>query len=259
MPGAHLLSTPLPMRPLLPALLLLTATTLQQATAQDGPERRRRHYDGNARPYYRGPVHLTLGAGAGFYSGDLTSGLGEQFVGPSLSAGVLYKVRPHWLVGGEASYIKLGAKDQLPERNLAFRGRNGAAVAFLRFEPLRDEGAYADPRRPAALVKPYLKAGAGFLIYSPKAYNGTMRPDDNTVFLGAERNDYPATALVAPVGAGVTLRLTSQLNASLEGTYSFTTTDQLDDISPASGRSTSSRNDGYGQLELKLEYAPWRR
>lgn len=259
MPGAHLPSDRVIIRPLLPALLLTLAST-QLATAQDGgPERRRRHYDGNARPYYRGPVRLTLGGGVGLYSGDLTSGLSEQLVGPSFSAGLLYKVRPHWLVGGEFSYVQLGAKDQLPERNLAFRTKAGSGVVLFRFEPLRDEGAFADPRKPAALIKPYLKAGVGFLLYSPKAYNGTLRPDDNTTFLPSERNDYPAMALVAPVGLGLTLRLTPKLNASIEGSYSFISTDQLDDISPAGGRSTSDRNDGYGQVELKLEYAPWRR
>ncbi|SNR52343.1 MULTISPECIES: hypothetical protein [Hymenobacter] len=244
-------------RPLLPAFLLLSFAATQRADAQDF-QRRHRHYDGNARPYYRGPVRFTLGLGATYYNGDLTSRLGDQFIGPSASLGVLYKVRPHWLVGGEATYFQVGAKDYLPERGLAFRGRNGAGTAFLRWEPLHDEGAYADPRRPAALVKPYLKAGFGFLLYSPESYRGTMRPDDNTPFLTPERNDYPALNITVPVGIGVTLRLTPKLNASLEGSYNFTSTDQLDDISPASGRSTSALNDNYGLLELKLEYAPWR-
>jgi hypothetical protein len=156
------------LRPLLPALLLFSVAVTQQATAQDGgPERRRRHYDSQARPYFRGPVRFTLGLGAGLYSGDLTSSLSDQFVGPSVSAGLLYKVRPHWLIGGEATYFELGAKDHLPERNLAFRGRNGSGVAFLRWEPFRDEAAYADPRSPAALVKPYLKAGA-FCCITPR-------------------------------------------------------------------------------------------
>lgn len=245
-------------RALLPACLLLSLVTAHRATAQEGPERRRRHYASDARPYYRGPVHFTLGLGATFYNGDLTSSLGDQFIGPSASLGVLYRFRPHWLVGGEATYFQLGAKDYLPERGLAFRSRNGSGTAFLRWEPLRDEGSYADPRRPAALVKPYLKAGFGFLLYSPKAYRGTTRPDDNTFFLGPERNDYPALTVTVPVGVGVTLRLTPKLNASIEGSYHFTPTDQLDDISPVGNRSSSSLNDGYGLLELKLEYAPWR-
>ena len=240
-------------------LLLAGAAGFTTATAQLRPERRTRHYDAQARPYYRGPVRFTAGAGVGLYNGDLTNGLSGQLPGPSFSLGGLYAWRPHWMVGAEATYFQLGAKDYLPERGLAFRGRNGQGTVFLRFEPLHDEGEYATPRRPAAFFKPYLKLGVGLTLYNPKAYYGTTRLEDGTPILPQERNDYPALALVAPVGVGLTARLTARLNATLEGAYYFTTTDQLDDISPASGRSLSSLNDGYGLIELKVEYAPWGR
>lgn len=229
------------------------------ATAQDGPERRRRYYSNQARAYYRGPVRFTAGAGAAFYNGDIAGNLANNFPGPSASLGVLYLLRPRLVVGGEATYFQVGAKDQLPERGLAFRGRNVTGVTFLRFELLRDESQFATPKRPPALIKPYVKAGAGFLLYSPKAYRGTLRPNDQTNYLEPERNDYPALGLVAPVGFGVVFRLTPQLNATAEAAYYFTTTDQLDDISPVSGRSVSGLNDGYGLAEIKLEYAPWGR
>lgn len=248
-------------------MLLLSVATAHSAQAQDsGPERRRRHYDGQARAFYRGPVRFTLGGGVGYYNGDLTSSLGDQFIGPSFTGGIQYQTHPHWQVGGEVSYVRLGAKDYLPERNLAFQSHNVAGIAFVRWEPLHDEGAYAAPRKPAALIKPYLKAGAGLLLYSPKAFQGNVRPSGNFTpdYLEPERNDYPALALTLPVGIGFTVRLTPKLGASLEGSYSFTTTDQLDDISPSgvtssSPRSSSALNDGFGQLELKLEYAPWGR
>ena len=249
-------------RSLLPALLFVSVASAHVAVAQgDGPERRRRHYDGQARAYYRGPVRFTLGGGVGYYNGDLTGSLANQFLGPSLTGGLQYQVHPHWQVGGEVSYIKLGAKDYLTSRGLAFQGKNLAGITFVRWEPLHDEGVYASPRKPAAIFKPYLKAGAGFVLYSPQAFYGTARPSGNFTpeYLSAERNDYPALALAFPVGIGFTVRLTPKLGASLEGSYSFTTTDQLDDISPVSGRSSSSLKDGYGQLELKLEYAPWAR
>ncbi len=249
-------------------MLLLTAAATHSALAQSvGPERRQRHYDHQGRLYYKGPLRFTLGGGVGYYNGDLTSRLGDQFLGPSLSAGLLYQFHPHWQVGGELSYLQLGAKDYLPGRGLAFQGKNGLAAAFVRWEPLTDPGAYSLPAGQSALIKPYLKLGVGMALYSPKAYRGTERPSGNTTpnYLEPERYDYPAVALTLPVGVGLTVRLTSRLNASLEGSYSLTTTDQLDDISTVpspdsnTGRSASSLNDNYGQLELKLEYAPWAR
>ncbi|GAB3231729.1 hypothetical protein GCM10027346_18410 [Hymenobacter seoulensis] len=245
----------------MPLLFFSVAAAHSVAAQNSGPERRRRHYDGQARAYYRGPVRFTLGGGIGLYSGDLTSSLGDQFIGPSLSAGVLYQLHPHWQVGGEGSYIRLGAKDYLTSRGLAFQGTNFAGISYVRWEPFHDAGAYAASRRNASLVKPYVKAGVGLLLYNPKAFRGTTRPSGNSTpeYLGAERNDYPALAGILPVGVGFTVKLTSQLNAGLEGSYTFTTTDQLDDISPVSGRSSSGKNDGYGQVELKLEYAPWAR
>ncbi|WP_092739716.1 outer membrane beta-barrel protein [Hymenobacter psychrophilus] len=253
------------LRSFLPAAaLLLTAAATHSAVAQSadpGPERRPRHYDRQGRLYYRGPMRFTLGGGVGYYNGDLTSSLADQFLGPSLSAGMLYQFHPHWQVGGEVSYLQLGAKDYLPERDLAFQGKNGVGTAFVRWEPLRDPGAYSLPAGQSSIIKPYLKLGVGLALYSPKSYKGTERPGGNftPAYLEPERFDYPALALVLPVGVGVTVRLTSRLNATIEGSYSLTTTDQLDDISPALGRSSSSLNDNYGQLELKLEYAPWAR
>ena len=131
-----------------------------------------------------------------------------------------------------------------------------SGVTFLRFELLGDESPYANPRRAAALIKPYVKAGFGFLMFNPKTYRGTLRPDNRTAFLTPERNDYPALTTTAPVGAGVVVRLMPRLNATLEATYHFTTTDHLDDVS---FRGNAKEDDGYGIAELKLEYAPWGR
>lgn len=226
------------------------------AVGQDGPERRRKHYDGQARAYYRGPVRFTAGGGAAYYSGDLGSSLSDNLLGGSFSLGLVYLLRPHWVIGAEGTYFQLGAKDQLPERGLAFQSRNVSGVTFLRYELLHDEGEYANRKGAAALVKPYLKAGAGLALYNPKAYYGIDRPTEQTVYLNRERNDYPALAVVAPVGLGVEVRLSRKLSATVEGAYYFTTTDHLDDISQ---RANPSQNDGYGLLELKLEYSPWGR
>ena len=242
--------------PVLASALALALLFAHAATAQEAAERRTRHYNAQARPYYRGPVRFTLGGGVALYNGDLAENLSNNFPGPSISLGALYLVRPHLVVGGEFTYFQVGAKDQSPERGLAFRSRNESLVGFVRYELLRDESEFAGARKPAALVKPYLKAGAGFLLYNPKAYLGNQRPTATTAFLAPEVNDYPAMALVAPVGLGLVFRLTPKLNATAEAAYYFTTTDRLDDVSR---RGNSSLKDGYGLVELKLEYAPFGR
>lgn len=226
--------------------------------AQDGPERRRRYYSASARAYYRGPVRFTVGGGAGFYYGDLAGSLSDNFPGPSFSLGVLYLVRPRLILGAEGTYFQLGAKDQLPApvRGLAFRSRNVGGTTFLRFELLKDESEYASPKGSGTFINPYLKAGVGLLLFDPKSYYGTTRPESTTSFERPERNDYPAVTFTAPVGLGITFRLTPQLNATAEAAYYFTTSDHLDDVS---ARGNPAQNDGYGLAELKLEYAPWGR
>lgn len=243
--------------------LLVTSLALglgvaHTVAAQDGPERRRRYYSASARAYYRGPVRFTAGAGAGFYYGDLTGSFSDNFPGPSFSLGILYLVRPRVILGAEGSYFQLGAKDQLaaPIRGLAFRSRNVSGTTFLRFELLKDESEFASPKGPGALINPYLKAGVGLLLFDPKTYYGTTRPVAATSFERPERNDYPAVTFTAPVGLGLTFRLTPKLSATAEAAYYFTTTDFLDDVS---ARGNAAQNDGYGLAELKLEYAPWAR
>lgn len=233
----------------LSSLLFWSFLSSYTAAAQ-GPGQQRRFFNSQARPYYRGPVSLTVGGGVALYTGDL-GGISQNLPGPSLSLGLLYVLRPHWLIGGEGTLLQLGATDQLPERNIAFRTRGAMATTFLRYELLRDESRFAAPRGPAALIKPYLKAGAGFLIFDPATYLGPGRLAGQPI-LAPESVAYPEVALVAPVGGGLTFRLSPSFSASAEAAYYFTTTDLLDDVS---ARGNPNKKDGYGTVELKIEYA----
>ncbi|WP_133271368.1 hypothetical protein [Hymenobacter radiodurans] len=133
---------------LLSSLLFWSLASSYIAAAQ-GPGQRRRYFSSQARPYYRGPFRVTVGGGVALYTGDLGK-WSQNLPGPSVSVGGLYLLRPRLLVGGEVSYFQIGATDQLPERNLAFRGRNGSLTTFLRYELFGDESQFASPagRRP---------------------------------------------------------------------------------------------------------------
>lgn len=217
-------------------------------------QRQVRRYNSEGRPYYRGPLRLTLGGGTGLYNGDLGNSPGNSFLGPALSLGVLHRLTPRLHVGSEFSYVELGARDRLPERNLAFVSTNGLGTVFLRFDLLPDESMFAGSTAEAPTFQVYVQGGAGLLLYNPQAYTGTERAKEFTSFLPPERNDYAALAGVAPLGAGFGVRLTRQLRAGLEATYYFTTTDYLDDLNIRLGEA-SANNDGFGTLMLKLEYS----
>jgi hypothetical protein len=241
--------------------VLLGASLLGSRTAQAQHSRQRRHFNSQGRPYYRGPLRVTLAGGTAFYNGDL-GGLGQNFLGPALSAGVLYRLRPHLLIGSEFSYLQLGAMDKLTERGLAFRSTNGMGTVLLRFDLLPDESAFSSAGSDPAPFQVYLQAGAGLLLYNPQAYMGTTRPSTGTRYLPSEREEfptqpgattvYPAMAGVAPVGGGFSVRLNDALQLGLEGNYYFTTSDHLDDVSL---RGNPDQKDGFGTVLLKLDWA----
>lgn len=213
-----------------------------------------RHYNTQGRPYFRGPLHVTLGGGTGLYNGDLGNSPADNFFGPGLSLGVLYRLSPHLHIGSELTYLELGARDKAKERGLAFTSTNGLGTVLLRFDLLPDESIFASSMAEAPTFQVYVQGGAGLLLYNPQAYVGTARATTGTSFLAPERNDYPALAGVAPVGGGFSVRFTDQLRACFEGSYYFTTTDQLDDASLRLGGASRSR-DGFGTVMLKLDYS----
>ncbi len=213
-----------------------------------------RHYNRQGRAYYRGPLHVTLGGGTAFYNGDLGNSPANDFLGPALSLGVLYRLTPHLHLGSEFSYVEMGAHDKAKDRNLAFTSSNGLGTVFFRFDLLPDESVFAASAAESPIFQLYVQGGAGLLLYNPQSYIGTERATKNTPFLAPERNDYPALAGVAPVGGGFSVRFTGQLRAALEANYYFTTTDQLDDASRRLGGASVSK-DGFATVMLKLDYS----
>ena len=234
-------------------LLATSALAVRPAAAQH--RRQVRHYNSQGRPYYQGPLHITLAGGTGFYDGSLGKSPGDNFFGVAGSLGVLYRLTPHLHLGSEFSYVPLGARDHLPERGLAFTGRNGLGTVFLRYDLLADESVFAASNGGPPIFQLYVQGGASLLLYDPQSYLGTNQANSSTAFFAPERNDYPALAGAFPIGAGFSVHLFDRWRAGLEGNYYFTTTNQLDDISNKRLGGASKSNDGFGTLMLKLDYS----
>ena len=230
-----------------------SALAARPAAAQH--QRQVRHYNSQRRPYYQGPLHVTLAGGTGFYDGDLGNSFSDNFFGVAGSLGVLYRLTPHLHLGSEFSYVPLSARDHLRERGLAFTSRNGLGTVFLRYDLLSDESVFAASTGEPPVLQVYVQGGVGLLLYDPQSYPGTSRASKNTGFFAPERNDYPALAGAFPIGAGFSVHLFDRWRAGLEGNYYFTTTDQLDDISNKRLGGASANRDGFGTLMLKLDYS----
>ncbi len=233
----------------------LVAGTLGSHPAQAQHQWQDRHYNHQGRPYFRGPLHVTLGGGTAFYNGDLGNSPGNNFLGPAVGVGVLYRLTPHLHLGSGFAYSEMGARDKAKERGLAFTSSNALGTVFFRFDLLPDESVFAASVAEAPMFQVFVQGGAGLLLYNPHSYLGTERATNGTNYLTTERNDYPALAGLFPVGGGFGVRLTERLRANLEGNYYFTTTDQLDDVSNLRLGGASDSNDGFATLVLKLDYA----
>jgi len=229
-------------------------TIVNSQSAQAQYRSQVRHYNSQGRPYYRGPLQITLGGGTTFYNGDLGNNPGDNFLGPAVSLGVLYRLTTHLHIGSEFSYFSMGARDKSPERGLAFTSQNGLGTVFFRLDLLPDQSIYAASSAEAPTVQVFVQGGAGLLLYGPQSYVGTERPVESQTYLAPERNDYPALAGAVPVGGGFAVRLGSQLRAGLEANYYFTTTDQLDDINARLGGASVGK-DGFITAMLKLNYS----
>ena len=237
------------------ALGLLGLGTLLAHPAAAQHQRQVRHYNRQGRPYYQGPLHVTLAGGTALYNGDLGNSPGDNFFGPALSLGVLYRLTPHLHVGSEFSYVKMGARDKAKERGLAFTSKSGLGTVFLRFDLLPDESVFAASGADAPAFQVYVQGGAGLLFYDPRLYVGTSAPTNSTAYLAPERNDYPALAGAFPVGGGFAVRVLDRWRAGLEANYYFTTSDQLDDLSNLRLNGASTNRDGFGTLMLKVDYS----
>ena len=214
-----------------------------------------RHYNSQGRPYYRGPLHLTISGGTALYNGDLGNSPSDNFFGPAVSVGVLQRLTSHFHIGSELSYVRMGARDQAKERGLAFISDNGLGTVFFRYDLLRDESIFASSVAAPPAFQVYVQGGAGLMLYNPNAYFGTERAVKGVnTFLPPERNDYPALAGVVPVGGGFSVLLLDRLRAGLEANYYITSTDQLDDINTRLG-GASLNKDGFGTVMLKLDYS----
>lgn len=235
------------MRKLITVLSLFFITVLLSL----GQFKRQREYSGFFDTYYyRGPITFTVGGGMSNYRGDLTDGLGLKGISYGLSIGANYKLWPHTVFGAEFSYVNLQSSDFNQNRNISFNATGYEFQAYGRLYFIDEIIRVAPDRRKEShytFCKPYLHLGVGAMMFqSTSTYNNT-----SSLYYGTPVSTSGNVAFVLPAGLGLQFTVTQRTSICAEYVYRFTTTDAIDNLTYS-----GSRNDGYGILQFKLQFAP---
>lgn len=208
--------------------------------------KRQREYSGFFDTYYyRGPITFTLGGGMTTYRGDLTDGLGLNGLSYGFSLGANYKIWPHIVLGAELSYLNFQAKDFNTVRGLSFKTTAQELQIYGRLYLIDEIIRVAPDRRKEShytFCKPYIHAGIGGMFFDPDLdYSSSPQYTTGTGSNGM--------ALLLPVGFGMQFTITQRTSFCVEYVYRFTTSDYIDFV-------PNSKNDGFGVLQAKFQFAP---
>jgi hypothetical protein len=174
---------------------------------------------------------LTAGTGTATYYGELSNPGTVLNLQPNLNVGLQHFVSSRVSVRAELNWFLLHGDDNQSTsptrkaRGLSFRS-NCFEISTVGEVSLFANGSRYY-RRPT--INFYGFGGIGLLYFNPVAdYNGksySLEP------LHTEGNSYSRVTPVIPVGLGIRLKVTPNINLSVEGGYRKTFTDYLDDVS----------------------------
>lgn len=204
-----------------------------------------------------GRLLLQVGAGVAAVKSDICKGWGCNNFGPQVSMGALYRLSPLVGVSGNVGYVRLGAHESNPRRPLDVSFQTdviqatASAVVNLT-DSYKGRNNYRSSKK--HFVVPYLTAGVGVIYYNTTAYPGQGKLNDSYLTYEPTR-DYPAIALVIPVGGGLRFRINDEVSIAPELVYHITATDYLDNDNRNKGRNLLYK-DHYGVATVKLMYTP---
>ncbi len=239
----------------------------------------------------------SFGTGVAKYFGDMANP-GEIFKNPkwNLEAGIERRFDGRFSARVGLTAFQLKGGDQFADdegrknRNLSFT-TTAFELSASGIVQLFEDGARYYQRKP---LNAFLSAGLGALYYIPKGlsttkyHDGSPNPSAGKMVplraLQTEQVKYSPVTVVIPIGLGVKIMATPFLNITVSGTYRFTFTDYLDDMStvypgidafedplaaamsdkqfelnggvrPAGAiRGNSDKNDGYFMFSFRADY-----
>lgn len=228
---------------------LLFSTFIFDANAQNRKLYKGQYHRGKAQPNIslkgiskNELITIFLTTGYATYYGDLCDGIQCFKFRPQIGGGML--LRTNYLgkrlnLRADVRFFRLYSDDVYEGRNLNFRSSNWEFIASGQF----DFFPYEKMMRRRTFINPYITAGIGLVTFDPwgQQSNGKwakLRP------LQTEHVAYGNVAFLYTAGFGLKLRYSYKWNFMVEGSYRYTTTDYLDDVSSADYPDASSFSNG---------------
>lgn len=201
---------------------------------------------------------LVAGGGGAAVASDICKAWPCNNFGRNLSLGVLYKLSPYVSLGANLDNSKFGAEEKNPLKplNISFQTEviaiTGTVVVNL-IDSYVGASGYRSLRK--RFVVPYVKAGAGFIYYTPTSFPGQGKLNESQTKFESAR-EYPALAAVIPAGVGLRFRFSDKISVAGELVYHLTLTDNLDNIGQNLGNPDNLGVDRYGVAAVKVMYTP---
>lgn len=218
------------------------------------------------------PISLHFGLGSCSYYGQMS---GSKYIFKAINfqvnAGAKYRLNSRFCVGGNLRYASLSASDKNTdsplsdggsgryERNLSFKTNMIGLEAFGTFDIIaftRNHIVEGEIVGGGGIfgVSPYLIGGIGLMYYNPTAEVGGKTYSLRDVKTSLEKQNgftYGSFTPTFTYGIGARVQLTRLLDLGIEGTFTNTLTDYLDDLGSQTHYPDRTKP-GITQLDLAL-------
>ncbi len=174
---------------------------------------------------------VQIGSGTASYFGDVVDDRVYTING-NFTAGMLWRFHNRVAVDANLTWFRMAAEDAKSEdgkalRGLSFFSNNYEVSAAVQVMLFPEQARFYLRRR----LNPYLFGGVGLLYYNPKAELDGEKYALRPLQTEGPDNAYSGVTATFPFGAGVKIKINAFFNVAVEGRFTYTLTDYLDDVS----------------------------
>ena len=174
---------------------------------------------------------VQIGSGTTSYFGDVVDDYVLTFNG-NFNAGMLWRFHNRVALDANIGWFRMAAKDADSEdgkalRGLSFFSNNYEVSGVVQVMLFPEQARFYLRRR----LNPYLFGGVGLLYYNPKAELDGEKYALRPLQTEGPENAYSGFTATFPMGIGVKIKINAFFNVAVEGRFTYTLSDYLDDVS----------------------------